>query len=180
MTIRFEVARGQRDHLSWILALSESVDTMRTFNRELDPNNCSLGRWLNTVQIDNVELRSTLDRLHTYHNRVHEAGTRINQIIASTGPNRERLAQEVYEQEARPMVERVVGILAEADAIAEVSYNIMNRMKTQAIDVNYLSFERSEEILAELIQENASVVRQVQQAGNRNANQVRIMSLVNQ
>lgn len=178
VTIQYEIARGQRDHVLWIWNLGKAVENMEPFTGQLDSNQCNLGKWMNGFETQNMELQGILDELEGYHVQIHEAGERVNEIINSSNPDRATLARKYYDEEAVPIVNKVLASLDEAAIIVEKAHGIVDRMKNQAINVNYISFGESEEILRELVHETDNIVENVKANANSDANKIRILALI--
>ena len=101
------------DHLSWMNDLLESVVQGRRFNGELNPHNCSFGKWYYSFRGSeqysslNEERKKIIDRIEQYHTSLHNSAERIN-----NAPNMQR-ALAIYRNETKQSVDRLQGLFNE-------------------------------------------------------------------
>lgn len=91
-------------HYQWLEQLSDAISTGSDFKGSLDPNSCSLGKWLNDPKnriLEDSEIQSSLRDITEPHNKIHGAASSIAELAKT---DREE-AYKKYSDEIRPNVE---------------------------------------------------------------------------
>ncbi len=148
--VHYQLALRRRDHYQWIWQLSEAINNQTAFSGQVDGNLCALGGWLNSYQTRNAELQQLMTAIQEPHNRVHEAGGRINQLITTGGENWEAEAWNLYRTQALPNMTEVLGILQEMNDVVDQSDAVLETMLAQALEVNTPNFNQAIELLEEI------------------------------
>ncbi len=106
------------DHIRWVEDLRGSVRENRLFTGTLDPHGCGFGRWYDVFHTDDLILSLQLRRFGEPHERIHEVGAQVVDLVRG-----DCLA------EARDIVERrAVRELARLSALfAEVRATLQER-----------------------------------------------------
>ena len=66
------------DHLKWMDGLSSGLFIQgKEFQGKLDPDQCSLGQWMQTFKPYSNEIAEPFNRLNEPHRKLHEAAARV-------------------------------------------------------------------------------------------------------
>lgn len=93
-------------HYQWLEALNTSISTGASFTGGLDPDNCSLGKWLNSTNpqaLNDGQMSAALQDLSQPHKDIHTSASSLVQL--SQTDREAALAQ--YSAEIRPKVEKI-------------------------------------------------------------------------
>lgn len=131
--LRYVIAQRERDHVMWIRELSMAIVDGKSFSGELDPTKCELGKWLNTFETENEELKSILDELDGYHKKVHESGAKIVKILGGNASDKRELAMDEYNNVTEPTMVKVLELLDSMDSVAEGAEGIYHEMVDHAL-----------------------------------------------
>lgn len=94
-------------HYQWLEQLSDAISTGNDFKGSLDPDNCSLGKWLNDPNSDilkDAQIQSALKNITEPHNKIHNAASSIAELAKTDRDS----AYTKYSDDIRPNVE-VIG-----------------------------------------------------------------------
>lgn len=86
------------DHLHWMQHLEQSILTGEHFHGELDYTKCSLGKWMYSdkiKQIDNQVILDKLNKLEEPHKKLHSSA---EDIIAAMNEGNRQEALRIYEE----------------------------------------------------------------------------------
>lgn len=156
--VQYEIALRQKDHYSWIWSLSDSLSKGQTFVGQLDANLCALGGWLDHYETRSPQLRQLMIGIAEPHEKVHEAGARINEIMLARGPNWEAQAWAVYNEEAVPSMKMTLDFLIRMERSVGTSFSVQEEMLRQALDVNNVNFESAIALMDQMIEANQKAV----------------------
>ncbi|WP_321777853.1 chemotaxis protein CheW [Sulfurimonas sp.] len=67
----------KKAHQAWVDELEISIKNGSKFTRELDPNKCELGKWLNAFNSYDDEIGKTFKRLYENHKNLYITGANI-------------------------------------------------------------------------------------------------------
>ena len=70
------------DHFMWMADLSDQFLLDKTFEAQLDPHKCGLGKWYYAFETDDPELKRLHKELEEPHIRLHESGKKVKEIYA--------------------------------------------------------------------------------------------------
>lgn len=168
MELRYELALRQKDHALWIWQLLQSITHGTEFEGQPDPTKCALGQWLNSFITENGELSSYMEEIHEYHNKVHESGGTIAQIILEN-PGDTDAAMGVYQDITLPNMDRVLGLLSHMDDVAKKADTLFEDMVEHALYVKWDGFIETEAILDQLVAENAKAVEDMRKTADQKA-----------
>jgi methyl-accepting chemotaxis protein len=90
------------DHRQWFDDLRHAVTDRVPFRGDTNPLTCGFGRWLPTYQSEDPTLQNLLTGLRNPHERLHEAGEKISQLVAR---GRFKEAQALLNGEGRPALD---------------------------------------------------------------------------
>ncbi|WP_324170916.1 chemotaxis protein CheW [Sulfurimonas sp.] len=72
----------KKSHQVWIDALESSIKNASTFTKQLDPNKCELGIWLNSFNsYDDKDVEKIFKHLYENHKKLHLVGANILKIL---------------------------------------------------------------------------------------------------
>ncbi|MFH1783681.1 MAG: CZB domain-containing protein [bacterium] len=119
------------DHLEWMISLSDYVYRGSSFEGELDPRLCVLGKWYKSFNSEHSDIMSIHARLEEPHKKLHNAALRIKEL---SGRGDKKGAIVVFEKEAEPFMEELMSIVAriKARTMKEVEDVSASREKAHA------------------------------------------------
>jgi methyl-accepting chemotaxis protein len=160
--VRAQIALRQRDHSQWIWALRESIENAQPFTGELNPEACALGEWLENYETRNPQLRALMTEIEGPHNRVHESGRTIVELL---GRNDQAQARNIYLSTSVPNMNSVLDIFNRMDTLAETSYNQYAQMMDLSLHVNNVNHDTLMHNLEEIVDVNMEIaLREVEKA----------------
>lgn len=122
------------DHLAWMNELLESVAQGKRFTGELNPHNCSFGKWYYSFKVSaqykqlDGDRKKIFDRMEQYHSALHNSAVRIN-----SAPNVQR-ALGIYREETKLSVNELQGLFnGYIKNISHVMELYENSMETYAV-----------------------------------------------
>jgi methyl-accepting chemotaxis protein len=92
------------------------------------------------------------------HEKVHEAGARINEIMLAGGPNWEAQAWAIYNEEAVPNMKMTLDFLTRMERSVGSSFSVQEEMLKQALEVNNVNFESAIVLIGQMVQANQKAV----------------------
>ena len=102
------------DHLKWMDGLSSGLFLQgKEFQGKLDPDECSLGKWIQSFKPYSKEIEEPFQKIIGPHRQLHEAAVKV---ISNVREGHKEKAQEIFVSEIVP-------------AVAAVQENL-NKMKT--------------------------------------------------
>jgi methyl-accepting chemotaxis protein len=93
--------RKELDHLNWVDELYSSILEDRIFTAELDPGQCSFGRWYYSYEVDDPYVMDILAKVEEPHRKLHQLGEQIN---ATSARNRR---MGIYTDQVQPVLKDV-------------------------------------------------------------------------
>lgn len=93
--------RKELDHLNWVDELYSSILENRKFTAELDPGQCSFGRWYYSYEVDDPYVMDILAKVEEPHRKLHQLGEQIN----ATSVRNRRMG--IYTDQVQPMLKDV-------------------------------------------------------------------------
>ena len=106
--------------------------------------------------------------IHDHHNRVHESGRTVAQLLLEN-PEDASEAMQVYEEVTLPSMDKVLGLLRSMDEVAQKADTLYAEMVEHALYVKTDAFREVEAVLNQLVEENANAVEEMRQAADRKA-----------
>lgn len=108
-------------HYQWLETLSESIRTGKEFTGSLDPDNCSLGAWLNSNSSTlgkDEDVSRALNSVIAPHREMHQAAAEILEFAATD----QSAAYTRYENEIQPAVAHIkTGLTEVSDRFETIS-----------------------------------------------------------
>ena len=89
---------------------------LERFNGQMDPNKCSLGKWISSYRPQNEKLRELLSEIQPFHRKVHEGAQEIVKLVKN-GDRKD--AMRVFQSLVIPNVEKVSETLVNMRNIAK-------------------------------------------------------------
>ena len=69
------------DHLNWTAALSDMFITGKQFDKQLDPTQCSFGKWYYSFKVTDSQMNTPYRAIETPHKRLHESAREITEVF---------------------------------------------------------------------------------------------------
>ena len=157
--VHYQLALRRRDHYQWIWQLSEAINNRTAFAGQLDGNQCALGQWLNTYQTRSSQLQQLMTAIQEPHNRVHQSGGQINQLITAGGENWEAQAWNLYRTVALPNMTETLDLLVQMNQVVDQADEVVEAMLAQALEVNTPNFDQAMDLLEEMATLNIDLAR---------------------
>lgn len=73
----------EKDHVDWLDALQESIDTGSTFTKAKDPHQCAFGKWYDGFDSENTDLMHILKKFDEPHRQIHSLADKLLTIAGS-------------------------------------------------------------------------------------------------
>ncbi len=133
---------GEKAHFSWIENLSSSINLGTDFTGSTDFTACDLGKWLygDRSAIEDQEITALMDEMIPIHEAIHESAVEILELNKTN----HQKAQEMYLNETKVNVSKLVGVLDKVIEISEadtVTYQTtLQRAITATTAVTVVSF----------------------------------------
>ncbi len=77
MELIAQLKQREAEHREWIAELEACVKEDREFKLETDPHRCRFGRWFDSFQTDDLNLRGVLNQFRTPHKMIHELAGKV-------------------------------------------------------------------------------------------------------
>jgi methyl-accepting chemotaxis protein len=114
-------------HLMWVGRVSEvfTDENIRKLDVQLDPSQCSLGKWLSSNERSTAEtsiptLKDVFAEIDEPHRRLHQSAVRINEVLeAGESATRRAQVEEVYKSQAQPNFRKVQQLLIRTRELAQ-------------------------------------------------------------
>lgn len=115
------VLTAEKAHYSWVENLCSAVALNTEFTGSKDYRTCVLGNWFYNSDLSNVdsEIVSLIEQMKPIHQAVHESA----QVILDLNKTDPKAAQEMYINDAKANVTKLVGILDQVAALTEEKVN---------------------------------------------------------
>lgn len=135
-TMTTEINAIEMQHYRWLQGLTLTLFDGDSFSGSLDPETCSLGRWLASDKVIGYQadaFHSLLDPLVEPHNQIHLAAADIlNALEVGDTEN----AVSIYQNRVLPNMDLTIGALDAVNAYAE---GVMKAKKQDGNDIYQLS-----------------------------------------
>lgn len=79
------LVQREQDHVDWLAALKASITSGEPFTRATDPHQCAFGRWYDSFETADEELRAILALFDTPHRTIHSLAARLLAMRDSDG-----------------------------------------------------------------------------------------------
>jgi len=155
--LMYAISEIENQHRLFLADLEATVTNKVEFTHELDPTECSLGRWLVTFERDHAEFYEVLDflgvlqDLSRHHDKLHASAADVVGLYAnSKGSSAASKAAEIYASQAVPAM---ASIAAQFDVIAseaEKAKQLYQAISRQEIRVLTPAFEQVTALLTTL------------------------------
>jgi methyl-accepting chemotaxis protein len=114
-------------HLIWVGRVRDvfTNENMQKLEVQLDPTQCSLGKWLSSRERSAAEtsiptLKDVFADIDEPHRRLHQSAVRINEVLqAGESPTRRSQIEEVYKSQAQPNFQKVQQLLIRTRELAQ-------------------------------------------------------------
>ncbi|MCC7147383.1 MAG: methyl-accepting chemotaxis protein [Phycisphaeraceae bacterium] len=161
-----ETARVRAAHYLWLNQLNQAILAGKAFAGQLDPQACSLGKWMAAFKTENPVLRQSFADIDQPHQRIHQGGAQISRILTGPGAHAEKIpaAQAVLAEELQPAVEQMLAILDRMDAEAARAAAAYDAMQQQ-MNVNQQLYPPVEKVLPQLADLHAQTAAQTVDSG---------------
>ncbi len=112
----------EKDHLVWTEKLAHSIITVSPFTAELDPTQCSFGRWIETISDSYIygllrpETKQMLVDIKTPHSALHQSARGIMAAMADEGGHDQ--AAIIYSSDTTSALREVRQVFADIKADA--------------------------------------------------------------
>lgn len=114
-TNRNSIQSAIAGHYEWLNALSDSLQTGKTFTGSLDSSQCSFGKWqagASGADLKDPAIRQALENVYKPHKMIHDLAAEILELDKSNP----QAAYARYIQEIKPQTELVIGQLGVMDS----------------------------------------------------------------
>lgn len=119
------------DHLKWMDGLSSGLFMQgKEFQGKIDPDQCNLGKWMQTFKPYSNEIAEPFKRLNGPHRNLHEAAARV---ISNVKEGHKEKAHELFVSEIIPAVSAVQENLNKMKEILKKDEEVKNRQLQVAI-----------------------------------------------
>ena len=98
----------KQDHINWIKALKNSLQTGEPFKKATDPHQCAFGQWYDNYTPDDDELADILARFDAPHKRIHALAEKLLNMAKT--PEGAQAALGVLEDEERSTLNELLEI----------------------------------------------------------------------
>ncbi len=71
----------KQDHINWLNKLKEEVMGDKPITVQTDPHKCAFGKWYDTFQTDNINLRAYMNRFDEPHKQIHHVAVAAADMI---------------------------------------------------------------------------------------------------
>jgi chemotaxis signal transduction protein len=67
-------------HVDWVNALADCIETGSSFSKTTDPHACNLGKWIDAFHPDDKEVVETMKELNFHHQRLHHSAIEVLEV----------------------------------------------------------------------------------------------------
>jgi methyl-accepting chemotaxis protein len=99
------LAEKRGDHLSYVKNLEESIILEKEFTGQLDPTQCSFGKWYATFVPPTPDIKTAYEKIDQPHRRLHKIAADIKAVQAQKGSQKEQIRN--YETNVVPVLAEV-------------------------------------------------------------------------
>lgn len=111
----------KNDHIRWVNALNDAIQTGQPFALATDPHQCALGKWYDAFHSDSAELTSHLAKLVEPHKKLHESARMLKERKLPCGdadPNgQDAQIEQIYQKAHDEYMPHILKVLDDAKMI---------------------------------------------------------------
>ncbi len=165
----------QIDHMDWVSGLEKAIINQTPFNGQLDAKLCALGRWLKAYQSDDRGFLSILERFIVPHERLHDYGETINNLIKQ---KEIKTAEKLLKEEVFPTLADIRNVFS--DALEEVNGDIASLSAAQiiAMENSRDTFNTFMERIDKIVEANRRDADLSRSAAETSAGQSKLLALI--
>ncbi|MEW6429764.1 MAG: methyl-accepting chemotaxis protein, partial [Thermodesulfobacteriota bacterium] len=163
------------DHVNWHAALAEAIAGNTRFTGQLDPTLCAFGKWKKEYTSSDEEFNRILDRFDGPHNRLHELGAEINELLAA---GQQQQAHDRYVKEGRAVMAEINAVFDEAIGDARLDAGRLDAAIAIAFGSERQAFNEAMTVLDELVAHNQKVTEERSHVAEATAARSKTMALV--
>jgi methyl-accepting chemotaxis protein len=145
------VAR-QLDHVKWVAALDKAIASHVHFDKQLDPNLCAFGQWLEGFSSEDAEFNAIIAKFAGPHETLHGLGGRINALMGEQGDYDG--ARMLFNNEVVPALASIEEIFEDARENVAVDLNALDSAIEIAFGSELEAFSATMEIADALVAMN--------------------------
>ncbi len=164
LEFKLHVSSMLGDHKDWVRALMQSSLALTSFRGELDSRKCSLGKFMASPGVDNVDILKVLEDIAPAHRDIHEVGGDVRKILEekSERTKDEKRGELVFIIQSRTLIPltKINRGLLKISRIADASLEIFNNLKKAVLEEQGSSLEKAESLLRriqDLVKEESSL-----------------------
>ncbi|WP_305043529.1 bacteriohemerythrin [Geoalkalibacter sp.] len=173
VALQSQLVARKLDHVLWVGRMEAAIHSGTPFAGEQDPTRCALGRWLADFHTEHEDLRDSLQALQAPHEKLHQLGRRINELIsAGNAPE----ARVLFAQQVKPTLKAMEEEFDMAQIILDADIELLNNAVRVAFGSAQESFVQASTLLTELVALSRTLAEQSQSSadaavvtGNRTA-----------
>ncbi len=142
--INMWILQKEVDHLRWVEEMAKAISAGTAFKAELDPTQCSFGKWYYTYSVDDAMLMNLLKKAEEPHLLLHRLGEKVNSMQGRV--DRER----IYNTEVLPVLEKIKNVFRDFTAYVSPVIDRINAEKHAAFKALIESSAKAQKSLEEL------------------------------
>ncbi len=169
------VAR-QLDHVKWVAALDKAIASHVHFDKQLDPNLCAFGQWLEGFSSEDAEFNAIIKKFADPHETLHGLGGRINVLMGQQGDYDG--ARMVFNNEVVPALASIEEIFEDARENVAVDLNALDSAIELAFGSELEAFSATMEIADALVAMNEKIGAEAGVAAETVASRSKAVALV--
>ena len=169
------VAR-QLDHVKWVAALDKAIASHVHFDKQLDPNLCDFGQWLEGFSSEDAEFNAIIKKFADPHETLHGLGGRINVLMGQQGDYDG--ARMVFNNEVVPALASIEEIFEDARENVAVDLNALDSAIELAFGSELEAFSATMEIADALVAMNEKIGAEAGVAAETVASRSKAVALV--
>ena len=169
------VAR-QLDHVKWVAALDKAIASHVHFDKQLDPNLCAFGQWLEGFSSEDAEFNAIIAKFAGPHETLHGLGGRINALMEEQGDYDG--ARMVFNNEVVPALASIEEIFEDARENVAVDLNALDSAIELAFGSELEAFSTTMEIADALVAMNEKIGAEAGVAAEAVATRSKAVALV--
>ena len=151
--LREKMQQFRGDHFELTSNIYTMLKTGQHIQGGEDPTQCSLGKWLSSVDIKNPQFAALVEKIHPYHNSYHHGVAKLKQALNSDTQNTDK----IYQTEVIDNSKKVADILAEMSTIASQGQAKIKEAQDQFTQHNLVIGDETIKRLQEILELNTSV-----------------------
>jgi len=75
----------EKDHVDWLDALQDSIDTGAAFTKAKEPHQCAFGKWYDNFESENDDLMHILKKFDEPHKEIHSLADKLLNVAEKEG-----------------------------------------------------------------------------------------------